>query len=264
MEIPIFQVDAFTNRVFAGNPAAVCPLPFWPPESLLQAIAAENNLSETAFFVPGEEPLRIRWFTPASEIDLCGHATLASAFVLFQEFEEYRDAVFFTSQSGELGVTQDGDRLSMDFPSWEAEPTALDEALIQAMGPGAPLEAFTSRDMMLVYGSEAEVAALSPDMGVLSGMGKHGFIATAPGDEVDFVSRFFAPAYGIPEDPVTGRAHSTLIPFWGRRLGKKSMRAWQISKRRGELWCEHVGGRALISGQAVMYMKGMIEVDLPH
>jgi predicted PhzF superfamily epimerase YddE/YHI9 len=259
MRIPIFQVDAFATRVFTGNPAAVCPLDTWLPDDTLQAIAAENNLSETAFFVGRAGTYAIRWFTPGSEVDLCGHATLASAFVVFRHLEPTLDAVRFSSQSGTLTVTREGDLLVLDFPS--RPPTRLDglPGLAEALRT-EPAEVWKARDVMAVLAAEDDVRSLRPDIAALDALGQFAFIVTAPGREADFVSRFFAPDVGIAEDPVTGSAHCTLVPYWSRRLGKTRLRALQVSARGGELSCEDRGERVRIGGRAVGYLEGTIEV----
>lgn len=260
MRIPIFQVDAFTRKAFGGNPAAVCPLPRWLPDARLQAIAAENNLSETAFFVKKGGTYELRWFTPVVEIDLCGHATLASAHVLFNHLGYKKDEIIFQSRkSGELRTSKKRGRLYLDFPAGEPKPVETPPDLIQGLGRD-PLETYKGRDYLALLAKEADVAAIVPDLVALSKLDTVGIIATAPGDSCDFVSRFFAPRVGVPEDPVTGSAHTLLIPFWGKRLNKTSMRALQISARRGELHCEWRGERVLIGGHAVTYMKGAIEI----
>ncbi|HLJ49078.1 MAG TPA: PhzF family phenazine biosynthesis protein [Bryobacteraceae bacterium] len=260
MKIPLYQVDAFTSKVFAGNPAAVCPLEAWLPDEQLQAIALENNLSETAYFVPNENGFNLRWFTPAVEVDLCGHATLASAFVLMTELEPSRNEVRFMTRSGELIVTREGDRFAMDFPARPPKPCTMHPELFKALGGPDPEMILGARDYLVVYRSESEVAALKPNMEVLTQIDRFAVIVTAPGDQVDFVSRFFAPAKGVPEDPVTGSAHCTLIPYWSERLGKKSLRARQISRRGGDLWCEDRGERVRIAGNAALFLTGSIEV----
>jgi PhzF family phenazine biosynthesis protein len=257
MRIPVFQIDAFTSRVFAGNPAAVCPLEGWLENETLQAIAAENNLSETAYFVKRGDRYDLRWFTPAVEVDLCGHATLASAFVIFNYLEPAREAVAFDTQSGELIVRRNGDLLSMDFPARppvECPPPALLEKALKRR----PIATHMSRDLMAVMESEAQVRSLQPDMGLLAQLDAFAVIVTAPGDDSDFVSRFFAPASGVPEDPVTGSAHCTLVPYWSRCLGKTSLYARQVSARGGELWCEDRGERVVIQGRAARFMQGEI------
>lgn len=257
MELPIFKVDAFSSSVFSGNPAAICPLEEWLPDETLQAIAAENNLAETAYFVRNNGRFLLRWFTPACEVDLCGHATLASAYVLFRELNEPGDTVRFETKSGELVVTRDGDLLAMNFPSRPPEAIEPDPALAPAMG-GAPIEILAARDYLIRYGSEAELRRLAPDMEALKRIDRFAFIATAPGDDCDFVSRFFAPAKGIPEDPVTGSAHCTLIPYWAKELGKTSFRARQVSRRGGELICKLAGDRVEIAGHAALFLRGRI------
>lgn len=259
MELPIFQVDAFSSHVFRGNPAAVCPLEKWLSDETLQSIAAENNLAETAYFVPKNDRFHLRWFTPGCEVDLCGHATLASAYVLFQYLNQQGETIYFDTKSGELTVTRNGDLLTMDFPSRPPTPITPEPGLVEAVG-GNPLEVLAARDVVLVYATEAEVQALSPDMFALTKLDHFGFIATAPGTKSDFVSRFFAPAKGVPEDPVTGSAHSTLIPYWAGKLGKTDLLARQISKRTGELYCKLRGDRVKISGYAAPYLRGTITV----
>jgi predicted PhzF superfamily epimerase YddE/YHI9 len=257
MEIPIYQVDAFTGVVFRGNPAAVCPLEEWLPDETLQAIAAENNLSETAYFVPTGERFALRWFTPGCEVDLCGHATLASAYVLFRELGVTSNTVRFDTKSGELVVRRDGERFVMDFPSRPPGPVEADPNLRPAMG-GEPIEILAARDYVLTYKSEAEVRALAPNMEALARIDRFAFIATARGEDCDFVSRFFAPAKGVPEDPVTGSAHCTLTPYWAAKLGKTTLKARQISKRGGELFCRLAGDRVEMAGSATLFLRGRI------
>lgn len=263
MKLPLYQVDAFASEVFRGNPAAVVPLERWLDPALMQAIAAENNLAETAFFVRGEsvraEPTAIRWFTPTVEMDLCGHATLASAFVWFERLEAGREAVTFGSRSGPLGVRREGERLTLEFPSRPPEPVAAPSGLAEALGR-SPREVRAARDLLAVFDSEDEVRALAPDFAKILALGVHAVIVTAPGRDVDFVSRFFAPAVGVPEDPVTGSAHCTLTPYWAQRLGRPKLHAHQVSARGGELWLEDRGERVTISGRAVMYLEGTITV----
>jgi predicted PhzF superfamily epimerase YddE/YHI9 len=259
MELSIFQVDAFSKRVFGGNPAAICPLDSWLPDATLQAIAAENNLAETAYFVRTGGRYHLRWFTPAVEMDLCGHATLASAHILFHELGESSDAIRFDTQSGELVVKRDGDLLVMDFPSRPPGAVTVDPAVAPALG-GKPLEILAARDYFAVYGSEEEVRALKPDMAALTRVDKFAFIATARGKDCDFVSRFFAPGAGVPEDPVTGSAHCSLIPYWAAKLGKNALHARQISARGGELFCKLKGDRVEIAGHCAFYLKGKIWV----
>jgi PhzF family phenazine biosynthesis protein len=258
LKIPMVQVDAFAGRVFTGNPAAICPLDAWLPDVQMQAIAAENNLAETAFFVRNGSGYKLRWFTPALEVDLCGHATLASAFVILNDLTPGERSVSFQTKSGTLTVTRDGDLYSMDFPSRPPEPCAdVFPSLIGALG-GQPEAVLAARDYFVVYGSEEELRSLKPDMQALMSIDRFAVIATAPGRESDFVSRFFAPAKGVPEDPVTGSAHCSLIPYWSKRLGKKKLHAFQVSQRGGELWCEDRGERVTISGKAVRFFEGTI------
>lgn len=259
MRIPLYQIDAFTGRLFRGNPAAVCPLEEWLEDEQMQAIAAENNLSETAFFVRRGEGYQLRWFTPKVEVDLCGHATLASAFVILSYLEPAREEVRFETRSGELVVRRNGDLLAMDFPAREPWRCECPVTLSQALGK-PPLEVWEARDYMAVYESEDEVRALAPDMGALVVVGHFAVIVTAPGREADFVSRFFAPAAGVPEDPVTGSAHCTLVPYWARRLGKTQLQARQVSARGGELFCVYRGERVTIAGRAVRYLEGTIHL----
>lgn len=259
MKIPLYHVDAFTSRIFAGNPAAVCPLERWLDDATLQSIAAENNLSETAFCVGGGGEYEIRWLTPKTEVDLCGHATLASGWVVMNAIEPSRAEVVFHSKSGPLTVTREGDLYALDFPSRPPAPTALSEELAAALG-GRPQEMGEARDVMAVFETEEEVRALRPDPERLAALPGFAVIVTAPGREADFVSRFFAPRQGIAEDPVTGSAHCTLVPYWAKRLGKSRLRALQVSARGGELFCEDRGDRVRIAGRAVKYLEGTIEI----
>jgi len=264
MKIPIYQADAFTDELFGGNPAAVCPLKAWLPDEIMQKIAIENNLAETAFFVKSGSGYKLRWFTPEYEIDLCGHATLASAHILFTELGYEQNEIHFeTIKAGTLTVIKDGDKYTMDFPS--RPPIHIDPpiGLIEALGEKQPVEVLRSRDYFLVYNSEEDVKDISPDFFALSKMDTVGVIVTAKGKDVDFVSRFFAPGAGIPEDPVTGSAHCNLIPYWAEKLGKNKLHAYQLSARKGELWCELKGDRVLISGTAVTYLKGEISPPAP-
>ena len=255
MRLSLFQIDAFASRPFAGNPAAVIPLTAWLPDELMQAIAAENALSETAFFAPEGSGHRIRWFTPACEVDLCGHATLASAFVLFSELEPRRTAVTFQSRSGPLTVTREGDLLVLDFPSRPPQPADPVPGLAAALG-AEPRELWRSRDLLVLLDEESQVRALAPDLSALGRFDEFAIIVTARGQDADFVSRFFAPRKGVLEDPVTGSAHSTLVPFWAERLGKARLRALQVSQRGGELFCEARGERVAIAGRAVKVLEG--------
>jgi PhzF family phenazine biosynthesis protein len=260
-KLPMYQVDAFSGHVFSGNPAAVCPLDAWLPDTQMQAIASENNLAETAFFVRNGAGYKLRWFTPMVEVDLCGHATLASAFVVLNDLTPGERSVSFETKSGTLTVTRDGDLYSLDFPSRPPEACAnVYPGLTAALG-GKPETVLSAQDYLVVYGSEDEVRALRPDMAALLSIDRFAVIVTAPGRETDFVSRFFAPAKGVPEDPVTGRAHCTLIPYWSKRLGKKKLYAHQASPRGGELWCEDRGERVTISGKAVRFFEGTIFLE---
>jgi PhzF family phenazine biosynthesis protein len=260
MQLPIYQVDAFSSRLFAGNPAAVCPLEQWLPDEVMQSIAAENNLAETAFFAPDGNGYRLRWFTPAVEIDLCGHATLASAWVIMNCLNSGVDSVSFQTRSGELIVRRNSELYSMDFPSRPPQHCQVHPRLIEALGT-VPLEVLAARDYFVVYQSEEQVLTIQPNMELLSQMDRSSVIITAPGiGGVDFVSRFFAPALGVPEDPVTGSAHCSLIPYWSRRFNKKSLKALQLSKRGGEVWCEDRGERVTIAGNAALYLEGTIRI----
>ncbi|HEY3230991.1 MAG TPA: PhzF family phenazine biosynthesis protein [Roseiflexaceae bacterium] len=257
MNIPIYQIDAFASAVFAGNPAAVCPLERWLDDALLQAIAAENNLSETAFFVAQGDHYALRWFTPTTEDDLCGHATLASAFVIWSVLDSASDSVAFETASGRLVVRRDGDLLALDFPTLAPEACEAPDALLAGLG-AAPRAVLAAKDYLVVYDSEEEIRSLRPDMAALASLDRRGVIVTAPGARSDFVSRYFAPASGIPEDPVTGSAHCTLTPYWSARLSKPRLHALQVSLRGGELFCEDRGERVIIAGRAVQYLQGTI------
>lgn len=259
MRIPLYQVDAFTDRIFGGNPAAVCPLDTWLEQSTMQKIAAENNLSETAFYVKKGSRFEIRWFTPSVEIDLAGHPTLASAHVIFNHTGYSEDQVFFSSNSGELIVTRSKDLLLMDFPARPPQAVQAPEALLRGLGQ-EPLEIWKARDYLVLYPSEQVILSIQPRFDLLGEVECLGIIITSKGDRSDFVSRFFAPQVGINEDPVTGSAHTTLIPFWSKKLGKKSLHAFQGSKRRGELFCEDSGDRVKIGGRAVTYLQGEIQL----
>jgi PhzF family phenazine biosynthesis protein len=253
----MYQVDAFAGQVFSGNPAAICPLDNWLPDAQMQAIAAENNLAETAFFVRNGSGYKLRWFTPAVEVELCGHATLASAFIILNDLTPGERSVSFETKSGTLTVTREGDLYSLDFPAMPPKECDVYPGLVQALG-GKPETVLGARDYFVVYGSEEELRALKPDMQALMNIDRFAVIATAPGRQVDFVSRFFAPAKGVPEDPVTGSAHCSLIPYWSKRLGKSKLHAFQVSPRGGELWCEDRGARVTISGKAVRFFEGAI------
>jgi len=258
--ILFFEVHSFTQKLFHGNPAGVCPLDRWIDDDSMQRIAAENNLSETAFFVPKEDHYELRWFTPTVEVDLCGHATLATSYVLFDHLGYEGDAIVFQTKSGELTVWKDNDFMVMDFPSRPAEPTDIPEHLMSGLGCDVD-QIFRGRDYLVVVENEEEVRDLRPDFPELEKVDCEGVIVTAPGNEVDFVSRFFAPRMGIAEDPVTGSAHSTLTPYWAERLGKSQLRAKQISERGGDLWCRQSEDRVQIAGHAVLYVKGFLNWD---
>jgi PhzF family phenazine biosynthesis protein len=262
MRIPLYQVDAFaTGQPFTGNPAAVCPLDGWLPDAVMQALAAENNLSETAFFVPEDEGYRLRWFTPTTEVDLCGHATLASAFVVFGWLAPWRRSVTFrTEKAGPLTVTRDGDLLALDFPARPPQPLDMSDAVAAALGK-RPTAFLAARDYLAVFERAEDVAALQPDFAAVAALDRFAVIVTAPGtDGIDFVSRFFAPARGVDEDPVTGSAHCTLIPYWADRLGKTRLEARQLSRRGGALSCALHGDRVTIAGRAVLYLEGRIDI----
>jgi len=259
MEIPLYQVDAFTSSQFAGNPAAVCPLESWLPAKVMQAIAAENNLAETAFIVRTDGRFEIRWFTPEIEVDLCGHATLASAYVLRKYLGYLDDSVVFQSKSGELLVTLEGDRLCLDFPALPPKPCTPHIRLVDGLGT-QPVEILGAKDYLAVFADASEVLTLQPNFDVLRTIDRRGVVVTAPGDDVDFVSRFFAPGAGVDEDPVTGSAHCMLTPYWSRRLKKQAMSARQLSRRGGDLWVEDCGERVKIAGYVAPYLRGVIQV----
>ncbi len=259
MRIPIYQVDAFAGVVFAGNPAAVCPLEAWVDDAMLQSIAAENNLSETAYFVRNGDHYDLRWFTPVREVELCGHATLASAFVIFEFLDPKAAQLTFQTKSGPLTVSRDGELMVMEFPS--QPPTGCDATAVLVEGLGRkPRETWRARYLMAVFEAEDDVRNLKPRMDTLLDLDALGVIATAPGRQSDFVSRFFAPKAGVPEDPVTGSAHCTLIPYWSKRLGRSRLHAFQVSRRGGELFCEDRGDRVMIAGRAVLFLEGTIRM----
>ena len=264
MQLTIYQLDAFTNKLFRGNPAAVIPLKEWLDTELMQSIAMENNLSETAFFVPSTEDgidFELRWFTPGIEINLCGHATLGSAWIIFNKLAFKKETIRFNCKSGKLSVEKRGDVLHMDFPSWKPERfSEYPEELMYILKVDEIVGVYKNRDLLVELPNEEAVKKCSPDFSALKNTG-YKVIITAPGtDGVDFVSRFFAPTAGIDEDPVTGSAHSQLIPFWSERLKKKEMHAKQLSPRGGELWVSYTGDRVMIAGNCVFYMKGEIEI----
>jgi len=255
-----FVVDAFTDKLFTGNPAGVCLVDGCLDSGTMQSIAAENNLAETAFIVKQEGHYGLRWFTPVAEVDLCGHATLASAYVIYNFVDKDAQAVRFETKSGLLTVTRKEDLYEMDFPARMPERIEITSRITQAAGLPV-LEAHSSRDLLLLMENEQLIRDFIPNFELLKQIeGYLGIIITAPGDSVDFVSRFFAPAVGVPEDPVTGSAHSTLIPFWAQRLGKDKMVAKQLSHRGGTLFCENCGDRVKIAGKAVLYLRGEIRV----
>lgn len=260
MQLLIYQVDAFTSNLFGGNPAAVVPLKEWLTNEQMQNIAAENNLSETAFFVKEGGSYRLRWFTPVVEVDLCGHATLATAHILFEELEYEDDEIVFKTKSGLLTVCREDDRLMMDFPADYMIKVEAPEGLFSALGIQAANEVYKSDDYMVVLESEDEVAALQPDFKRLKEIPARGIIVTAPGKNVDFVSRFFAPQSGIDEDPVTGSAHTKTAPYWSEKLDKEVLEARQISSRGGNLTCRMKGDRVEILGKAITYLKGEISI----
>jgi PhzF family phenazine biosynthesis protein len=257
LKLKQYQVDAFTDKVFAGNPAAVVPLSSWLDDSFLQAIAEENNLSETAFFVSLENGFKLRWFTPVKEVDLCGHATLATAHVIFEILGYTKQVIVFETRSGKLFVEKKGTRLEMNFPACPPTPCELSEALIRGLGQ-RPIEVLSADDYLAVFDSEATVRAITPNQALLGQLDLRGVIITAPGVDVDFVSRFFAPKFGIPEDPVTGSAHCELAPYWANKLGKNILTATQVSRRGGNITCEVKADRVILSGCAVTFMEAEI------
>jgi PhzF family phenazine biosynthesis protein len=262
MNLTIYQVDAFTKHVFAGNPAAVCPLEEWLPDDLMQKIALENNLSETAFFVRKAERYEIRWFTPTIEINLCGHATLASAFVIFNLLGETESVInLYSHRSGNLSVEKQGDLLILDFPKYDLNETVILKDVVEAVGK-MPMQIWETQGnmAMLLYETEDDILDLQPDMSALSRLKYDEVIVTARGKSADFVSRLFAPRIGIPEDPVTGAIHCSLIPYWVQQLGKDTLYARQLSARGGELFCELNGDRVKIGGNATLFLKGEIYI----
>jgi PhzF family phenazine biosynthesis protein len=261
MKLVLYQIDAFAKEPFSGNPAAVCPLESWLPDTVMQSIAAENNLSETAFFVATERGFHIRWFTPVAEVDLCGHATLATAYVLFNCLGEKSDAICFESKSGVLEVAQKEDMLVMDFPSQPPTPCQIPEQIIRAF-KAKPVECLKSEDYIVVFEKEEEVLLAEPDFIELSKLDLRGVCITAKSSNYDFVARFFGPKLGINEDPVTGSAYTQLVPYWSKLLGVDKLRAKQLSQRGGELFCDLRGDRVTIAGRAVKYLAGEIEVQL--
>ena len=260
MKIPIYQVDAFTSKVFKGNPAAVCPLEEWIPEKTMQEIAKENNLSETAFFISNDEKFDIRWFTPVSELDLAGHPTLATAHVIIEELNLKFDEIVFKTKIGDtLSVTKKNNLFLMDFPSRPPEIYDNIELVSEALRK-KPLALFRHRDAIAIFANEEDIKSINPNMEKLSKLDCPAVIVSAPGDNIDFVSRNFAPKLGIPEDPVTGSAHCELIPYWSKILKKKELLANQISNRGGKLYCTHNNDRVTIGGEAVTFLRGEIEI----
>ena len=255
---PFYLVDAFASEPFKGNVAAVCPLPSWPDDAVLQKMAIEHNQSETAFFVPKDDGYELRWFTILGEINLCGHATQASAHVIFRHLNFVSARLRFQTRFvGDLFVTRQGDWLTLDFPSWIPEPVAMPEIAAASLGGIVPLKAYCQRDYLFLLRDAAEVRAVKPNYAVMEKLGRQ-VCVTATGDDCDFVSRFFCPGDAMPEDPVTGSAHAMLVPFWAKRLGQTTMLARQLSERGGELRCELAGDRVLIAGQAVTYLEGQV------
>lgn len=259
MKLKIYQIDAFASELFEGNPAAVCPLDNWLPDELMQLIASENNLSETAFFIPNENGFQIRWFTPTSEVDLCGHATLASAFVIFNILGYDQNIIEFDSKSGLLKVIKDDDNLILDFPAQPPTPCETTQEIINALNI-TPIECLKSQDLIAVLNDESDVQTIEPDFEELKKLGLRGVIITAQSDKYDFVARCFFLGLGINEDPVTGSAYTQLAPYWATKLGKDLFTAKQLSARGGELTCELYKDRVLISGKAVKYMEGKINI----
>lgn len=260
MKLDLYQIDAFTDKPFKGNPAAVIPLETWLPDNTMQSIAGENNLSETAFFIPTNKGFHIRWFTPKAEVDLCGHATLAAAYVLFNILGYNKERIEFESKSGTLTVLQNDDWLVMDFPAQSPIACNVPYEIVRAFDR-VPIECLRSEDYIVVFESESDILAIKPDIAYLKKLDLRGVIITARSRQYDFVSRFFAPKYGIDEDPVTGSAHTQLIPYWALKLGKTKMKAKQVSSRGGELVCELRNDRVLISGKAVKFLEGKIELN---
>jgi len=257
MKLKQYQVDAFATRAFQGNPAAVCPLAHWLDDYLLQAIAEENNLSETAFFVPTAQGFHLRWFTPVKEVELCGHATLAAAHVLFDILGYHKPMITFETLSGDLFVEKRGGKLQMNFPATPPSVCNFPEILVQGLGVH-PIEVLAADDYVVVFDSELTVSNITPNHALLSQLDLRGVIVTAPGITVDFVSRFFAPKLGVPEDPVTGSAHCALTPYWAKKLGKNVLTAKQISKRGGDIFCELSADRVVLSGSAITFMQAEI------
>jgi len=264
MELSLYWIDAFADRIFAGNPAAVVPLTSWPADTLMQQIARENGVSETSFFVrTGPARAHLRWFTPSVEVDLCGHATLAAAHAIFHELGQPGEVIVFDSKSGPLTVTRRGDLLELDFPSLPAEPAEAPADLLRGLGTNPVSVARSRRAWLCVLDSAEAVVALRPDAAALARLVPGRIIVTAPGRDCDFVSRFFAPDAGILEDPVTGSSHCTLAPYWAARLGRDELHARQVSSRGGELWCSLKGDRVRIAGRSAVYLRGRLALTFP-
>ncbi|HEX4959262.1 MAG TPA: PhzF family phenazine biosynthesis protein [Thermoanaerobaculia bacterium] len=260
MKIPAYHVDAFAGTIFAGNPAMVCPLERWLDEKTLQLVASENGLPVTAFFVEKDGHYELRWFTPTVELKLCGHGTLAAASVLFETLAPAKESVTFETKGGSFDVVKEGPRISMNFPALEAVPCATwPEDLVRALGK-EPKEVLKATNYMAVYEDEADIRAISPNMELLKEVDALGVIVTARGKDADFVSRYFAPKLGIPEDAATGSAHCTLAPYWSKRLRLGKLRGLQLSQRRGEIWCEYLGDRVRIAAQTARYGEGFVYV----
>lgn len=258
MNIDLYQVDAFASKPFEGNPAAVCPLETWLDDALLQAIATENNLSETAFFVPTESGYHLRWFTPSVEVDLCGHATLAAAWVIFNVLGDSAETLQFETRSGQLLVQRDGNELAMDFPAKVVEPLAMEAEVKAGLGINEIEALLISDDIVVVVNDVQLIESLTPDMQQLKRLPGRGIVVTAKGSDVDFVSRWFGPKVGVEEDPVTGSAHTSLAPYWAKKLGKQQLTARQGGARKGALSCEIEGDRVIIKGRVAPYLKGVI------
>ena len=259
MKIDIYQIDAFANQVFEGNPAAICPLQEWLPDETMQSLAAENNLSETAFFVPNGDAFDLRWFTPGTEVNLCGHATLAAAYALFNILDYAGDEIVFNTKSGALTVAREGEYLSMNFPAQPPIPCETPAQITEAFGQ-LPSECLKFADIIAVFDSEDAVREADPDMALLAQLDCRGIIITAEAKDYDFIARWFGPRTGIGEDPVTGSAFTQLVPYWAEKLNKSSFKAKQVSARGGEVSCELVGDRVMIAGKAVKYMQGVVEI----
>ena len=260
MKLSLYQIDAFANKIFEGNPAAVIPLDNWLPDKTMQSIAQENNLSETAFFCPSDNNYEIRWFTPNSEVELCGHATLASAYVLFDILKNKSTQITFESLSGLLIAKKVDNLFRLDFPSQKPKKCDMPKLLAEGLGEESK-NCYENEDYLVVFDNEDKIASINPDFNKLRMLDLRGVIITAPGLDYDFVSRAFFPKYGILEDPVTGSAHTKLIPYWAEKFEKSKLKAKQISKRGGELFCENDGDRVYISGHAQLYMSGEIKID---